>query len=52
MNPTQDIVSGDEIISDGYPLKEIDDTFFEVDTKMVAPKGEDFGQQRILSSLP
>ncbi len=43
----QDIISGDEIISDGYTLIDVDDTFYEVDTKMIVPKGEDFGGETL-----
>ena len=37
---SQDIVSGDEIISDTYNLKEIDDVVYEVDCRKVT-KGAD-----------
>ena len=37
---SQDIVTGDEIISDTYNLKEIDDVVYEVDCKKVT-KGAD-----------
>lgn len=35
----QDIVTGDEIISDTYNLKEIEDVVYEVDCKMVTKGG-------------
>lgn len=31
----QDIISGDEIISDSYDLKEVDGTVYEVDCAMI-----------------
>jgi hypothetical protein len=31
----QDIITGDEIISDSYDLKEIDGTVYEVDCAMI-----------------
>ena len=38
-------MSGDEIISDSYNLKDIDDVVYEVDCKMVKVGGESFGQR-------
>ncbi|KAI9675777.1 MAG: hypothetical protein M1817_001144 [Caeruleum heppii] len=38
----KDIITGDEIISDSYPMKEIDDVVYEVDCKMITVGGEDF----------
>jgi Translationally controlled tumour protein len=35
------MVSGDEIISDSYPLKEIDDVVYEIDCKKVTKAGDD-----------
>ena len=46
----QDLVSGDEIISDSYDLKDVDDVVFEVDCKMIKTGGDSFGQS--LSPLP
>ena len=40
MGVVQDIVSGDEIISDTYNLKDIDDVVYEVDCRKVT-KGQD-----------
>jgi len=37
----KDLVSGDEIISDSYPIKEIDDVVFEIDCKKVTKGGDD-----------
>lgn len=37
----QDLVSGDEIISDSYDLKEIDDVVYEIDCKKVNKGGDD-----------
>jgi hypothetical protein len=31
----QDILTGDEIISDSYDLKEVDETVYEVDCQMI-----------------
>ena len=36
---TQDLVTGDEIISDSYPLKDVDDVVYEVDCKKVTLGG-------------
>ena len=38
-NTLQDIVTGDEIISDTYKLKDIEDVVYEVDCKMVTKGG-------------
>jgi hypothetical protein len=35
------LVSGDEIISDSYDIKEIDDVVFEIDCKRITKGGED-----------
>lgn len=38
----KDVISGDEMISDAYDIKEVDDTIFEVDCQMITVKaGED-----------
>ncbi|RUP48048.1 translationally controlled tumor protein [Jimgerdemannia flammicorona] len=34
----RDILSGDELFSDAFPVKEIDDTLYEVDCKMIQVK--------------
>ncbi|KAI9845602.1 MAG: hypothetical protein M1838_001686 [Thelocarpon superellum] len=38
----KDIITGDEIISDGYKIVDVDDTVYEIDSKMVKPKAENF----------
>lgn len=40
----QDIITGDEIISDVYDLKEIDGVIYEADCKTIKVGGESFGQ--------
>ena len=47
----QDIVSGDEIISDTWTLKEIDDAVYEIDCKMVTKGMENIGQSLALLKL-
>ena len=41
---TQDMVSGDEIISDTWNLKEVDDIVYEVDCKKVTKGADQFGE--------
>ena len=41
---SQDIITGDEIISDSYNLKEIDGTVYEADCKKITVGGENIGQ--------
>ena len=36
-------MTGDEIISDSYDLKEIDDTVYEVNCKKIVKGGDNFG---------
>jgi len=38
----KDLVSGDEVISDSYDIKEVDDVVFEVDCQMINVGGENF----------
>ncbi|KAL8822961.1 MAG: hypothetical protein Q9191_006316 [Dirinaria sp. TL-2023a] len=38
----KDLVTDDEIISDSYPVKEIDDTVYEVDCKRITLGSENF----------
>ncbi|KAI4141661.1 MAG: hypothetical protein LQ340_007577 [Diploschistes diacapsis] len=38
----KDLVSGDEIISDSYNLKDIDDVVYEVDCKMIKTGDDNF----------
>jgi hypothetical protein len=37
----QDLVTGDEIVSDGYPMKEIDDVVYEIECKKISKGTED-----------
>lgn len=46
---SQDIITGDEIISDTYDLKEIDDAVYQVDCKRVTRGVDNIGQ---FSTLP
>jgi hypothetical protein len=39
----QDLISGDEIVSDVYPVKDAGNGLLEVDGKMVKPGQENFG---------
>jgi hypothetical protein len=39
----QDLLTGDEIISDSYDLKEIDGVVYEADCKKISVGGETFG---------
>ena len=39
----QDIVTGDEVISDSYGIKEVDDTVYEVDCKKITLGADNFG---------
>ena len=48
---TQDIVSGDEIISDTWEMKEIDDVVYEIDCKKVTKGGVDVGQSMLSERL-
>ncbi|OLY82151.1 Translationally-controlled tumor protein-like protein [Smittium mucronatum] len=36
----RDIISGDELFSDAFPMKEVEDFFYEVDCKMIVVGGE------------
>jgi len=36
-------VTGDEVISDSYDIKEVDDTVYEVDCKKVTLGADNFG---------
>jgi len=40
----QDILTDDEIISDSYALKLVDDAVYEVEGKKITPGAESFGQ--------
>ena len=40
---SQDIITGDEIISDSYDLKEIDGVAYEADCRKITVGGETFG---------
>lgn len=40
----QDIITGDEILSDSYNLKEVDGTVYEADCKKITVGGENIGQ--------
>ena len=40
----QDMVSGDEIISDTWNLKEVDDIVYEIDCKKVTKGADTFGE--------
>ena len=40
---SQDIITGDEIISDSYNLKEIDGVVYEADCSKITIGGETFG---------
>jgi hypothetical protein len=40
---SQDILTGDEIISDSYDLKEIDGVAYEADCRKITIGGESFG---------
>jgi len=42
--PMQDLVSGDEIISDSYDLIEKDDAVYEVNCKKIIKRADNFGQ--------
>ena len=39
----QDILTGDEMASDSYPLKEVAGTVYEVDCAMIEVGGESIG---------
>lgn len=39
----QDIVTGDEVISDSYDIKEVDDTVYEIDCKKITLGADNFG---------
>ena len=39
----QDLITGDELMSDTYNIKDVGDGLWEVDCKMVSKGGEDFG---------
>ena len=39
----QDIITGDELLSDSYNLKEIDGAVFEADCKKISIGGENIG---------
>lgn len=41
---SQDIVSGDEIISDTWELKEVDDAVYEIDCKRITKGMDNIGQ--------
>ena len=43
----QDLISGDEIISDVYDIKDVGDGLYEIDGKMVKPGSENFGTHDI-----
>jgi len=40
----QDIITGDEIVSDSYDIKEVDGAVYEVDCKKISVGGETFGE--------
>lgn len=40
---SQDIINGDEIISDSYDLKEVDGVVYEADCKKITVGGENIG---------
>lgn len=40
----QDLVTGDEIISDTWEMKEVDDVVYEIDCKMVTIGADKVGQ--------
>lgn len=41
----QDIITGDELISDSYDLKEIDGTVYEADCKKITIGNENIGKE-------
>jgi hypothetical protein len=43
-NIRQDLITGDEIISDSYNLKEIDGVAYEADCKKITIGNESFGR--------
>lgn len=43
MTCSQDTITGDEIISDSYNLKEIDGVVYEADCTKITVGGESFG---------
>ena len=45
------MVSGDEIISDTWNLKEVDDIVYEIDCKKVTKGADTFGKTRSLLDL-
>ncbi|KXS12073.1 translationally controlled tumor protein [Gonapodya prolifera JEL478] len=36
----KDVISGDEVLSDAYPVKEVDDFWLEADAKMIQVSGD------------
>ena len=44
----RDVISGDEMFSDAFPIKEVDDIAFEVDCKMITVKEGDVDIVRLL----
>jgi len=45
----QDIITGDEIVSDSYDIKEVDGAVYEVDCKKISVGGETFGESFAVS---
>ena len=43
MFPAQDLITGDEIISDSYGLKEVDNVVYEADCKKITIGQENIG---------
>ena len=43
MRVFKDVLTGDELASDSFPLKEIDDIVYEVEAKMIQKVNGDFG---------
>lgn len=42
---SQDMITGDEILSDSYDIKEIDGAVYEADCKKITLGGESFGEE-------
>ena len=44
LSATQDIVTGDELLSDSYNIKEVDGAVYEADCKKISIGNESFGR--------
>lgn len=45
-------MTGDEVISDSYDMKEVDDTVYEVNCKKITLGADNFGPLSFLPNLP